>query len=225
MPTTAVPRRLHRQVADRAGGPRRGSPWARSTSMPPVPTRRVALWDDTPREPVDADQRPTQPAARGRRGPELTFVARVGSAPRVHAPGRFSYGNAGWSVLDLLLRRRAGVGFEERATEVLAQLLPAGPGGTWRPGSARRTQPRDRTPWSGTAWSTEVPAPRRRGRLRGRLAVVGERGPAARLGVAPARAAPRLVGRVPPASRSRGPAPRRHGLRRLGPRLGALGPR
>ena len=98
----------------------------------PCSDQGVALWDDTPRELL------TQTTGRPNLLPEVdedlsAFVARAGSEPRVHAPGRFSYGNAGWSVLDLLLRRRAGVGFEERATEVLAQLLPAGPGGTWRP--------------------------------------------------------------------------------------------
>ncbi|WP_129337087.1 serine hydrolase domain-containing protein [Cellulomonas endophytica] len=49
------------------------------------------------------------------------FVARVLRMPRLHAPGRFAYSNAGWSVLDLLLQRRTGHSFEEVAARVPGQ--------------------------------------------------------------------------------------------------------
>ncbi len=45
------------------------------------------------------------------------FVARVAAMGKVHQPGRFSYCNAAWSVLDLLLRERVGSGFEQLAAE------------------------------------------------------------------------------------------------------------
>lgn len=86
----------------------------------------TSLWDDTPRALL------TQTTGRANLLPDLDedladFVARVEALPRVHAPGRFSYGNAGWSVLDLLLHRRTGSGFEERATTLLEEALG------WRP--------------------------------------------------------------------------------------------
>jgi CubicO group peptidase (beta-lactamase class C family) len=77
------------------------------------------LWTDTPRS--------LMASTTGRPNvlPELHeplegFVARVGAMPRVHPDGRFSYCNAGWSVLDLLLRRRCGAGFEDLAQSALA---------------------------------------------------------------------------------------------------------
>ena len=67
-------------------------------------------WDDTPLELL------TQTSGRPNELPEAgegleDFAARVGAMPRVHAPGRFSYCNSGWSVLDLLLHERTGSGF------------------------------------------------------------------------------------------------------------------
>ncbi|KQT94541.1 hypothetical protein ASG49_06695 [Marmoricola sp. Leaf446] len=47
------------------------------------------------------------------------FVSRAAALPRVHPPGRFSYCNAGWSALDLLLRRTTGSSFEDLATRLL----------------------------------------------------------------------------------------------------------
>lgn len=73
------------------------------------------LWDDTPRSLLA--QVTGRPNLLPEMGEDLrAFVARVGELPRVHPPGRFSYGNAGWSVLDLLLEQRCGAGFEALAT-------------------------------------------------------------------------------------------------------------
>ncbi len=44
-------------------------------------------------------------------------MARTAALPPVHAPGRFSYCNAGWSALDLLLRRCTGATFEEAVVD------------------------------------------------------------------------------------------------------------
>jgi CubicO group peptidase (beta-lactamase class C family) len=73
-----------------------------------------AAWSDTPRALL------AQTTGRPTLLPELhedleAFVERVGALPRVHEPGRFSYCNAGWSALDLLLRRRTGESFEALA--------------------------------------------------------------------------------------------------------------
>jgi CubicO group peptidase (beta-lactamase class C family) len=79
------------------------------------------LWSDTPRSLLA--QTSGRPNVLPDGDEELdAFVARVGAMPRVHAPGRFSYCNASWAVLDLLLRRTCGATFEELATEA----LPAG---------------------------------------------------------------------------------------------------
>ncbi|MCX6399322.1 MAG: serine hydrolase [Propionibacteriales bacterium] len=74
------------------------------------------LWDDTPRALM------AQTTGRPNILPEPdedidAFVARVGAMPRVHHPGLFSYCNAGWSVLDVLLRERTGAGFEQLAAD------------------------------------------------------------------------------------------------------------
>lgn len=79
----------------------------------PCAEQTAISWDDTPRSLLtQTSGRPNEmPAA----DEELdAFVARVGGMPRLHAPGRFSYCNAGWSVLDLLLQERTGAGFAER---------------------------------------------------------------------------------------------------------------
>ncbi len=54
------------------------------------------------------------------------FADRVAGMPLVHAPGRFSYCNAGWSALDLLLRRTTGRGFEQAATALLGPATTFG---------------------------------------------------------------------------------------------------
>jgi CubicO group peptidase (beta-lactamase class C family) len=98
----------------------------------PCDAQAEGLWDDTPRALL------TQTSGRPDLLPEpaedlADYVTRVGLLPRMHVPGRFSYCNAGWAALDLLLLRRTGSGFEARAAELLSQLLPAGPGSAWRP--------------------------------------------------------------------------------------------
>lgn len=80
----------------------------------PCAEQARGLWDDTPRALM------AHTTGRANLLPELdedvdAFVARIGAMPRVHAPGRFSYSNAGWSVLDVLLRQRVGASFEELA--------------------------------------------------------------------------------------------------------------
>jgi CubicO group peptidase (beta-lactamase class C family) len=82
----------------------------------PCSDQSSASWDDTPLALMA--QTTGRPNALPDADEELSaFVARVGAEPRVHAPGRFSYCNAGWSVLDLLLRERVGASFEELAAE------------------------------------------------------------------------------------------------------------
>ncbi len=58
--------------------------------------------------------------------PLEVFVARTAGLPPVHEAGRFSYCNAGWSALDLLLRQRTGATFEEAADRLLGEPLPVG---------------------------------------------------------------------------------------------------
>lgn len=81
----------------------------------PCAEQAPGLWDDTPRALM------AQTTGRPNVLPELSedtagFVRRVGALPRVHPPGRFSYCNAGWPVLDLLLQECSEAGFEELAT-------------------------------------------------------------------------------------------------------------
>lgn len=82
----------------------------------PCSEQAEGLWTDTPRALM------AQTTGRANVLPDLdeelaTFVARVAEMPLVHRPGRFSYCNAGWPVLDLLLTRRCGAGFEDLARE------------------------------------------------------------------------------------------------------------
>ena len=58
--------------------------------------------------------------------PIEAFVARTAALPPVHPPGRFSYSNAGWSALDLLLRQRTGSTFEQAARTLLDRPLAFG---------------------------------------------------------------------------------------------------
>ncbi len=80
----------------------------------PCDQQADGLWDDTPRALMSHTSGRPNLLPEGDEDIEA-FVARVGELPRVHAPGRFSYCNAGWSVLDVLLRRRTGSSFEELA--------------------------------------------------------------------------------------------------------------
>jgi len=88
----------------------------------PCSEQGEGLWEETPRVLL------TQTSGRANLLPDPEdeledFVARAGAAPLVHAPGRFSYCNAGWSVLDLLLLRATGRSFEESAQELLGRRL------------------------------------------------------------------------------------------------------
>jgi CubicO group peptidase (beta-lactamase class C family) len=87
------------------------------------------LWSETPRVLL------SQTSGRPNLLPEPDewledFVARTVDLPLVHEPGRFSYCNAGWSVLDLLLQRTTGLAFEQAACEALGTgttfRMPAG---------------------------------------------------------------------------------------------------
>jgi CubicO group peptidase (beta-lactamase class C family) len=107
------------------------------------------LWDDTPRALM------SQTTGRPNVLPELdedidSFVARVAAMPRVHAPGRFSYCNAGWMVLDVLLRECAGGGFEDLARArvlgdgaTFGQPAPGAHGYAVTPGGPTRAVPGD----------------------------------------------------------------------------------
>jgi len=84
----------------------------------PCADQADGLWDDTPRSIM------AQVTGRPNLLPEPDetleeFAARTADLPRVHPPGRFSYCNAGWPVLDLLLRRRTGSSFEQLAARAL----------------------------------------------------------------------------------------------------------
>jgi CubicO group peptidase (beta-lactamase class C family) len=91
----------------------------------PCSEQATGLWPDTPWELM------AQTTGRPNVLPEVDedleeFVVRVGGMPRLHAPGTFSYCNSGWSVLDLLLRKRTGHTFETRARELLGTDLTFG---------------------------------------------------------------------------------------------------
>ena len=108
----------------------------------------AGLWNDTPRALM------AQITGRPNVLPDPdedvdAFVARVAAMPRTHTPGRFSYCNAGWSVLDVLLRERSGAGFEALADRVLGgdatfgQPEGAAQGHAVSPGEAPRGVPGD----------------------------------------------------------------------------------
>ena len=137
----------------------------------PCAAQGEGLWPETPRDAAVTDQRADPTCC-----PRTTSRSRTSSnaslaLPLVHAPGRFSYCNAGWSVLDLLLRRTTGRTFEQAATDALGREttfgMPAGAAGGHiaMPGQ-------DPVP---------VPATYAACRVCRRLAVVGDGGPAARL--------------------------------------------
>jgi CubicO group peptidase (beta-lactamase class C family) len=91
----------------------------------PCAEQSDGLWTDTPRALM------AQTTGRQNVLPEMdedveSFVERVAAMPLVHGPGRFSYCNAGWSVLDLLLRRRSGAGFEQLAIDRFDPTLTFG---------------------------------------------------------------------------------------------------
>ena len=134
----------------------------------------------------------------------------------VTPPGRFAYCNAGWAVVDLALEAATGLGFEALAGERVLGPLGTPRGSRRLPGMPSRTRAATRS------------RPPREPRVLGRgQPLVGHGGRAARLrGAAPARGR-----RDHRARRDRRPAraarrdPRPHGRRRVGLRLGALGPR
>ena len=88
------------------------------------------LWPETPRTLLS--QTSGRPNVLPDDGEDIEgFVLRVAELPLTHPPGRFSYCNAAWSVLDLLLRRTSGRSFEEAAAAAF------GPAMTWgKPGGA-----------------------------------------------------------------------------------------
>ena len=82
----------------------------------PCDQQAAGTWPDTPR--AILSQVTGRPNLLPEADEELEpFVARVAELPLVHPPGRFSYCNAGWPALDLLLRRRLKHSFEELAEE------------------------------------------------------------------------------------------------------------
>jgi CubicO group peptidase (beta-lactamase class C family) len=84
----------------------------------PCAEQADGLWSDTPRQLMA--QTTGRPNLLPDVGEDIDgFVARVAALPRVHEPGRFSYCNAGWSVLDVLLRRTCGATFEQLASAAL----------------------------------------------------------------------------------------------------------
>lgn len=93
------------------------------------------LWPDTPRALL------AQTTGRPNELPDLdedaaAFVARIAAMPLVHPPSRFSYCNAGWVALDVLLRHCCSGTFEELATDrVLGPTATFGmPDGVAAPG-------------------------------------------------------------------------------------------
>jgi CubicO group peptidase (beta-lactamase class C family) len=82
----------------------------------PCREQAPGTWPDTPRAIA------SQVTGRANLLPEpaediFDFVTRAAELPLVHPPGRFSYCNAGWPTLDLLLRHCSGDTFEGLATE------------------------------------------------------------------------------------------------------------
>ena len=120
----------------------------------PCGQQSSAAWDDTPLDLMaQTTGRPNElpGARRGPRRPSSPASARCRGCTR---PGRFSYCNAGWSVLDLLLRERSGRRLRGAGRRARARRRPrfgtparrrAGhvvrPGGAPRPGAARPTPP------------------------------------------------------------------------------------
>ena len=90
----------------------------------PCTEQGEGLWPETPRTLLS--QTSGRPNVLPDDDEDLEdFVFRIAGMPLTHSPGRFSYCNAAWSVLDLLLRRTTGRSFEEAATVAL------GPATTW----------------------------------------------------------------------------------------------
>jgi len=117
----------------------------------------AGMWPETPRSIL------TQTTGRPNLLPDAgetleEFVSRTAVLPLVHEPGRFSYCNAGWPVLDLLLRRRTGRSLEEAAQDLLGPLqfgVPdsAAAGHQVAPGESPVTVPHDDHPVSSAAGS------------------------------------------------------------------------
>ncbi|MEA2217435.1 MAG: hypothetical protein QOJ35_61 [Solirubrobacteraceae bacterium] len=82
----------------------------------------VAGWKDTLRALMShTSGRPQAVADAGERIED--FVARVGALPRAHRAGLFSYSNAVWSVIELVLLHATGRDFEQLARERLLDRL------------------------------------------------------------------------------------------------------
>jgi CubicO group peptidase (beta-lactamase class C family) len=91
----------------------------------PCSAQGEGQWDHSPRS-ILAQTTGAQNLLPDEDEPLEAFVARTAALPPVHAPGRFSYSNAGWSALDLLLRRRTGATFEDAAQALLGRPLAFG---------------------------------------------------------------------------------------------------
>ena len=93
----------------------------------PCAEQAPGTWPDTPR--AILSQVTGRPNLLPNPGEEIgAFVTRVAELPLAHEPGRFSYCNPGWPVLDLLLRHRGGGTFEELARErILGRQATFGP--------------------------------------------------------------------------------------------------
>ena len=83
------------------------------------------LWPETPRMLLSQTSGRPNVLPGADEGLEQ-FVARVADLPLTHSPGRFSYCNAAWSVLDLLLQRTTGSRFEQAAVGALGSTMTFG---------------------------------------------------------------------------------------------------
>ncbi len=129
----------------------------------PCSEQAEGLWDDSPRSLMaHTSGRASELPDEGESLDDC--ISRVAGLPLVHEQGRFSYGNAGWIVLDALLRKTTGASFEERAQDLLGTSLtfgipPTGAlGHAVRPGRRPEACSSDQAPLSaatgGRWWTT-----------------------------------------------------------------------
>ena len=78
------------------------------------------------------------------------FTDRVAAMPLVHPPGRFSYSNAVWSVIDRVLEHTTGSGFERLAAARVFEPLGM---------TGRFEEPADGAPGHAVSAAGEVPRP------------------------------------------------------------------
>ena len=78
------------------------------------------------------------------------FTDRVAALPLVHPPGRFSYSNAVWSVIDRVLEHSTGSGFERLAVERVFEPLAM---------TGRFEEPADGAPGHAVSAPGEAPRP------------------------------------------------------------------